>query len=163
MGDKKNRRSSYATERSGGKRGRKVHSPSAGRGYKAALDRLFDKGEVSDQLKGVVAGLDSGGVGEGRQQLIRMARGAETQKEFNDVLGKLFVAHRLPDDEDILVRALDHPNEDLVEMALDNLLELDGRRPLGKRQIIKMKLQTLENVSGHSGVLDMVEMLKARL
>ncbi len=140
-----------------------MQSPSAGRGYKAALDRLFDKGEVSDQLKGVVAGLDGQVVGAGRQQLVRMARMAETQPEFNSIMDQLFAEHRLPDDEEILVRSLDHPDEKLLESAIDSLVELDAKRPLIKRQIVKMKLQMLESVCTNADVIDMVEMLKARL
>ncbi len=151
-------------EKSGRTRTRRVHTPGAGAGYKAELNKLFDKGEVSDRLKEVVGGLsDAAGEGADRQRLIREARAAEEPEAFNDLIGQLHDAHRLPDDQELMMRALDHPNDELVEAALDTLLEMDGRRSLARRKVLRMKLATLKQVSKNTGVLDMVELLEARL
>jgi hypothetical protein len=151
-------------EKSGRTRTRRVHTPGAGRGYKDELNKLFDKGEVSDRLKGVVGGLsDAAGEGADRQRLIREARAAEAQPEFNELIAQLHKTHRLPGDQDLMMRALDHPDEGLIEAALDTLLEMDGRRTLARRAVLKAKLNTLKQVAKSTGVLDMVELLEARL
>lgn len=168
MSDKdKNFGSRYVSDKKKGPgkaRMRRVHTPSAGRGYKADLNKLFDKGEVSDRLKDVVSGLGSAaGEGADRQRLIREARQADDQASFNDLIGELHANHRLPDDQPLMMRALDHPDDKLVEAALDTLLEMDGKRPLVKREVLRMKLTTLKQVSTNTDVLDMVELLEARL
>ena len=150
--------------KSGRTRTRRVYTPGAGHGYKAELNKLFDKGEVSDRLKEVVGGIsEAAGEGADRQRLIRDARAADDVVEFNSLIAQLHDGHRLPDDQDLMMRALDHPDESLVEAALDTLLDMDGRRPLARREVLKMKLKTLKHVSKNTGVLDMVELLEARL
>ena len=156
-------RNRYVTKKKGPNKGRRVHTPDGGRGYRADLDRLFDKGEVSDKLKPVVAGLSASGEGAERQQLIREARLAESPKDFNALMSEIATKHNFPDDQNLMIRALDHPDEEIVRSALDTLIDMDGKRPLGRRQVLKARLETLRHVSTNIEILDLVEMLCARL
>jgi hypothetical protein len=142
----------------------RVHTPKSPRGYKSDLNKLFDKGELPERFKEVVGGLSSqSGETAERQQLLRAARQAESQTEFNDLCTKILARFELPDDQKLLVRLLDHPEESAVQKALEQLIELDGRRPLMKRALLGAKLTTLEQVAKDPATLDMVAMLRARL
>lgn len=142
----------------------RVHTPKSPRGYKSDLDKLFDKGEMPDRFKEVLGGgsSQSGDAAE-RQQLLRAARQAESQTEFNELCTTLLARFELPDDQKLLMRILDHPEEDVVQKALEQLIELDGRRPLQKRALLRTKLDTLAQVARQEKTHTMVAMLKERL
>ncbi len=142
---------------------RRAFTPSAPRGYKSDLNKMFDTGKVPDRFKELVHDTSAGGKGADRQKLIRAARQAETAAEFKELMTKLVADYELPDDQALLIRALDHDQDDVLIAALDALIELDGRRPLTKRTILKMRLDTLEQVATNPAIFDMIEMLRARL
>jgi hypothetical protein len=152
-------------KKSGSAQGRfRVHTPKSPRGYKSDLNKLFDKGEMPERFKEVLGGLSSqSGETAERQQLLRAARQAEAQSDFNEICTKILARFDLPDDQKLLLRILDHPEESAVRRALEQLIELDGRRPLMKRPLLSAKLSTLEQVAKEKETLEMVEMLKARL
>jgi hypothetical protein len=143
---------------------RRSFTPSSPRGYKADLNKLFDTGKVPDRFKSLLSeGGEGSSQGTERQKLIRAARGAETPAAFNKAVAALVEQFTLPGDQPILMRALDHDDSKVVIAALEGLMELDDRHPLTKRKVLKIRLDTLEQVSRDIAVLDMIEMLRARL
>lgn len=144
--------------------GRRVFNTSAPRGYKSDLNKLFETGQVPDRFKSLLNDNQSASSeGAERQQLIRQARQSKSVEEFNTVFGDLVSRFNLPDDQDLLLKGLDHPETDAVKASLDALIEMDGRRPLTKRAILKLKLDTVAQTSQDSEVLNLVEILRERL
>lgn len=134
------------------------------RGYKADLNKLFDTGEVPERFKRMMAELDPPSTeATDRQRLVRAMRSAETQVAFDAAASKLVAKHALPDDVGLLLRALDHHDEAVVQAALDGLIEMDGRRPLPKRALIKARLKTLRAVAEQDHTLTLVELLAERI
>jgi hypothetical protein len=143
---------------------RRSFTPTSPRGYKADLDKLFNTGQVPDRFKSIMSDASTATQeGVERQRLIREARQAETPADFHKAVGELVERFELPDDQDLLIRALDHESEKVILAALDSLIEMDGRRPLNKRTILKMRLDTLEQVSSQGAIFDMIGLLRARL
>lgn len=143
---------------------RRSFTPSSPRGYKADLNKLFDTGKVPDRFKELINEPGEGSSqGTERQKLIRAARAAETTADFNKAVSALVERFSLPGDQPILMRSLDHDDTKVIVAALEGLMELDDRHPLTKRKVLKMRLDTLEQVSREITVLDMIEMLRARL
>ncbi len=139
-------------------------NPKATSGYKSDLNKLFDKGEVPESLKSIVSGISSqSGDAAERQQLLRQARQAETQAEFNVICNQILEKYELPDDQNLLTRMLDHPEESIVQKALEQLVELDGRRPLMKRALLRTRLVTVEQVARDQKTHDLLAFLKERL
>ncbi len=133
------------------------------RKYKADLDKLFDHGEVPDRFKGVVAGLGTASSEDAaRQKLIRAARSAEGQ-EFLTLIEDIHNNSSLPDDEDLLVRALTHPKEEIIRAVLEQLIDMDGRHPIRKRSIISIRLRTLRSTAEASDTHDLLDLLEERL
>lgn len=160
------RRSWRNIDRSRGSKGSdqgrfRVHTPATPRGYKADLNKLFDKGEVPKRFKDVMSSASTGATE--RQQLIRELRSTETEAEFHALLGKFVEAYELPEDEDLLSRAVDHPDEAVVRKALDALIETDARRPLKRRAVLKARLQTVLQVAKEGETIDLAEMLNDRM
>ena len=150
----------------GGAKGpkRRVHTPKSPRGYMNDLNKLFDSGDVPDRFKELIEDTDSAsGSSAHRQKMLRQARNTESRSEFAEIITNFCAKYDFPDDADLLVRVLDHPDEGIVCKALDRLIEMDGRRPLTKRKIIGMKLKTIAQVATDSKTVGLVEMLSERL
>lgn len=144
--------------------GRRVHTPMSPRGYKSDLNKLFETGEVPDRFKDVMSGLNSAsGQSAERQKRIRDARNAESLEDFDAAIRALVADHTLPEDEPLLERMLDLEDEDLICMALDQLIEMDASRPIKRRAIIKLRLETIKQVAHSERTRSLAEMLHERL
>ena len=144
--------------------GRRVHTPSTSRGYKADLDKLFDSGAVPERFKEVMVDVTSAsGVSADRQKMIRQARGSETSAEFHSVIETFVKSYDFPDDAELLIRVLDLSDEAILRKALDRLIEMDGRRPLPKRSIIGMKLKVIKQVAVEPDTTNLADLLLERL
>jgi hypothetical protein len=144
--------------------GRRVHTPTSPRGYKSDLDKMFDTGEVPDRFKDVVSGLNTAsGQSAERQRLIRAARTAESHEDFEAAIRALVATYTLPDDEPLLIRMLDLSDEELLGLALDQLIEMDATRGLQKRSLIRPRLDTIAQLARTSHTRDLVDMLRERM
>ncbi|MEO1269938.1 MAG: hypothetical protein AAFX99_17770 [Myxococcota bacterium] len=151
------------TSESNGPR-RRVHTPKSPRGYMNDLNKLFDSGDVPDRFKEILEDTESAsGSSAQRQKMLRQARNSESSSAFVSIIEAFVKKYDFPDDEDLLVRVLDHPDEAIVCEALDRLIEMDGRRPLTKRKIIGMKLKTITQIATDSKTIGLVDMLSERL
>lgn len=142
--------------------GRRAYTPTAPRGYKNDLNKLFDTGEVPERFKEIV-GTSGSAEGADRQKLIRLARTAETPQDFNVLMEQLVSKYELPDDQDLLIRGLDHPKEEIIRASLDALMEMDGTRPLTKRKLITARMEILEQVCKDPQIHDLIKLLRERL
>lgn len=142
----------------------RIHTPTGSRGYKNDLNKLFDKGEMPDRFKSMLNEVGSSSAeGAERQKMLREARQAEASEEFFAICSDFIQKYELPDDQQLLMRMLDHPDESVVQKALEQLLDLDGRRPLQKRRLLAARLQTLEQVATQERTHELVKLLGERL
>lgn len=143
---------------------RRVHTPASPRGYKSDLDKMFNTGEVPDRFRDVMGGLKTAsGQSAERQKLIRQARVAEAAADFEAIIRELITSYSLPEDEEILIRMLDLDDEALHTAALDILLEMDATRPLKKRALLRLRLDTVQQLARQSRTLELAQMLRERL
>lgn len=156
---------SIRDKNSGQGKGRfRIHTPKTSRGYKSDLNKLFDKGEVPDRFKTVLGGVsDQSAQGAERQQLIRQARNATSTEDFNTACTALIARFDLPDDQKLMMRMLDHPDEPVIQKALEHLIEMDGRRPLHKRPLLTARLKIIEQIAQEGRTHELIEQLGERL
>jgi len=143
---------------------RRVHTPATPRGYKSDLDKMFNTGEVPERFQPVMAELKSAsGQSADRQKLIRQARLAEASADFEVIIRQLIADYSLPEDEELLIRMLDLDDEAMHHAALDILLEMEGSRPLKKRALLRLRLDTVLQLAKQSHTLEVAQMLRDRL
>ena len=130
--------------------GRKAKGPSldtATAQYKRKLDAFFDRGVVPDHLKDKLPENESGGPSE-RQTLLRKIRQAKTNQELTKALDGLIKKYSLPEDPEIWLRALEHPSDSVLALALDALeAHLDSGQLLKRKAVFVERLKGLEFVS----------------
>jgi hypothetical protein len=137
--------------------------------YKAELDRFFEKGVASDRIKDQIkkAASDRDPKAEAdnpeRVRLIRKVRTAETFDEFVQAVDTLRAGDGLPNDVDLLVRALEHPTEEVIRDALARLLGLASRLDLTSLKSIRIRLASLDNVVHDQETLEAMARLRERL
>lgn len=130
--------------------GRKGKGPSldtATAQYKQKLDAFFDRGVVPEHLKDKLPESESGGPSE-RQTLLRKIRQAKTNQELKKALDTLIKKYSLPEDPEIWLRALEHPADSVLALALDALeTYLDSGQVLKRKAVFIERLKGLEFVS----------------
>lgn len=100
--------------------------------YRATLDRLFDQGEAERLLKGSrsTSSKKKGEKDDSRFARIRAVREAIGRDEISLAVDRLLEMGPLPLEEEVLTQAIDHRDEEKVQMALSALLQwLERNRP----------------------------------
>ena len=151
MGEKKSWReidrerdhSSYRQESRPSGRAPRIETATAE--YKRQLDAFFDRGVIPDSLKGKLPAKAEGESPSERTQLLRAVREAESGKPLVTALDKLKEKGPLPEDPEILLRALEHPKDSFLLDVLDVLEKMvsEGKR-LPKKNLLIQKLKGLE-------------------
>lgn len=139
--------------------------------YKAELDRFFEHGVASQRIKTLMkkggpdtaAPSDDGGENAEKVSLIRSIRGAETFDEFVTSVEQLREKYGLPNDVDILIRVLEHPDDEPIRDALGQLIELTRRLTLTQVKQLKARLDTLESFNEDPEILEAIATLRAKI
>jgi len=129
-------------ERKGGGRAPRVESATAS--YKRTLDAFFDKGVVPDHLKDKLPDPDESQDPEAveRVKLIRAVRAAESGPPLVKAIDALRERFGLPDDLEILLRVLEHPEDPVLFEALGLIaphVEAAERLPSKRRFVERLK------------------------
>ena len=129
--------------------------------YKKDLDALFKAGgNVPDRFKGVVDKLQpaEGSEEAAWQEAVRELRETEGFREFAMAARKFKRSgHRLPDDEDLLVRLLDVPDEGVLQAVLTHVLDMERRGGFGRKAPLKNRLTTLRSVAEEPKTLQLLD------
>lgn len=140
------------TGRSDRGRGRKKDERSSA-SYKKDLDALFKAGgEIPDRFKGTAIA-DKLKPAEGSEEAdwlaaVKELRETEGFREFAMAVRKFRRAgHRLPDDEDLMVRMLDLPDERTVQAVLEKVLEMDEKAGFGRKAAVKNRVATIRSLA----------------
>jgi hypothetical protein len=104
---------------------------------RAALERAFRDGLVARLVSEKGADLPSQEKSR-RPELVKKIRMSEGRAEVNALLDELLSFSTLPDDWDVLVRALDHHRPEVVKAALEQILKLLAtERPARKASLVQ--------------------------
>ncbi|QDG50716.1 hypothetical protein FIV42_08230 [Persicimonas caeni] len=118
--------------------------------YKRDLDKLFKSGEMPERFKEMMKGLEpeEGTPEAERKAAIDELRKADGFREFATAVSEYRKAGwTYPDDEDLLIRMLDHPDERVVRDALEHVADLAGRRGFDRVTPLKNRLSTIKTMS----------------
>jgi len=160
--DKQRDKSRHRRDERGRKPSKKNQRSSAN--YKKDLDALFASGgDVPERFQEMMGKLAPE---EGSEEALwREAADALRETDgFREFAGAVstFVREgkRLPDDEDLLHRMLDHPDERIVRAVLEHLLDLDERRGLDRPAPLSNRLRTIASISEDPRTLELVDRIK---
>lgn len=135
--------------------------------YRQDLEKLFQSGgQTPKRFEGL---LDTLKPEEGSEDAAWRARVQELRQTQDFVAfvreANAFLAegHALPDDEELLIRLLDHPSERVLVRTLMHLLDLDGRVRLSRKVPLKSRISTLRAMSDDPGMRGLVDRLEATL
>jgi hypothetical protein len=118
--------------------------------YKRDLDKLFKSGQVPDRFKEMLKGLEpeEGTPEAERKAAIEAVRQADGFRAFVKAVSEYQkVGWKLPDDEDLLIRMLDHPDERVVRDVLEHVADLANRRSFERVTPLKNRLSTIKTMS----------------
>lgn len=148
---------------SGGRGGGSGRSDSR---YKRDLDKLFSGGgNVPDRFKDVMEDLEpeEGTPEAERKEAIDALREAEEEgfRAFVQAVNEFRASGiRMPDDENLLVRMLDHPDERVIRDVLEHYIDLAGRRELQRTGPLESRLSTVETMSDDPRTRKLVDQVK---
>ena len=115
--------------------------------YKQTLNAFFDRGVVPEHLKGKLGDSGTGEQSE-RQKLLRKIRDASTNAALKKSLDTFLKSYDLPEDPEIWLRALEHPEDRVLGVVLDALEGyLDKGQILKRKAVFVQRLKGLEFVS----------------
>jgi hypothetical protein len=158
--DKSNHRSSRS---SGG--GRKQNKRTSS--YKKNLDKLFEPdADVPDELQDLVKEIEpeEGTEEAERKKAIAALREVEGFKAFTETVEwYLEEGFALPDNENLLLRILDHPNEKVVQTVLEHLLDLGSRRKLKRVAPLQNRLSTIRTMASRPGTETLLDDVQSML
>ncbi|MCA9541822.1 MAG: hypothetical protein KC620_23155 [Myxococcales bacterium] len=159
--DRKRDQSAHRREAPTGGRAPRVESATAA--YKRSLDAFFDRGVVPDHLKDKLPAGTDGGPSE-RQKLIREIRAAKTGKDVEKALDRLIADFGMPDDMEILLRALEHSKDAVLAEVLAKIeTYVDSGQQVPKKKLFAERLKGLEFTSFDPRVQRRAAALAARL
>jgi hypothetical protein len=150
--------------KSGGRGGSSNRSNSR---YKSDLDKLFrGGGNVPDRFKEMMGDLEpeEGTPEAERKAAIQALRKAEEEgfRAFVQAVNEFRKSGiKMPDDENLLIRMLDHPDERVVRDVLEHYLDLADRRELERTGPLKSRLSTVETMTDDPRTISLVEKVRA--
>lgn len=149
--DRNKDRSRHTSDGSSRSRKSRPRSNSASTKYKKDLDNLFKSGgEVPDRFKDVMQTLAPEEGSEEAQWLeaVQKLRDTEGFREFAGAVREFRRAgHELPDDEDLLIRMLDLPDERTVQAVLEHVLSMDRRRGFERTAPLRNRITTIRSIA----------------
>ncbi len=119
--------------------------------YKKDLDKLFKSGgHVPERFQQMMKGLEpEEGTPEAEHRAaVDKLRKADGFRAFATAVSEFRKeGWDWPDDEDLLIRMLDHPDERVVRQTLEHVADLAGRRSFERVTPLKNRLSTIKTMS----------------
>lgn len=130
--------------------------------YKRDLEQLFKSGaDVPERFKSLVGNIKDGAdTDPERAAAIQGLRDAGDFRSFAGAVRDYRKAgHALPDDEDLLVRMLDLPDERTLAAVLTHILALERRRGFERKTPIRNRLTTLRSLAEDPETTALIEQI----
>lgn len=142
--DRAKDKSAHRRDEPGAGRGRTPRVETATAAYKRTLDAFFDKGVVPGHLKDKLPAGETGGPSE-RTLLVRAIRDAPSGRKLNAAVDALREKYGLPEEMEILLRVLEHPQDPVLFEALQ-LIEahVESGKQVPKKANFVQRLRGLE-------------------
>ncbi len=134
--------------------------------YKGDLGRLFEHGAASAKLRAVAAqrGMKLGADQPERQAALRAildAAGSEAIGKAVDAFAARF--GELPDDPQVLMQALDHPDEHAAGAALRRLRDYVAGRQPPRRTLLLQRVKAIETRAESDEIRDLASRVRELL
>lgn len=137
--------------------------------YRKDLDALFKEGgEIPDRFKGTAIA-DRLKPEEGSEEAewleaIQELRATEGFRELAMAARKFQRAgHRMPADEDLLVRMLDLPDERTVQAVLERVLDMARKGDFGRGAAVKNRISTIRSLAEFPRTKELLEEIEDNL
>lgn len=142
--------------------------------YKKDLEKLFKSGvETPERFKGVMKRLEPAedSPEAERQAAIKALAAVQGFREFSQAVLEFREQFAekgwaWPDEEDLLIRMLDHPDERVLRDVLEHIADLTRRQGFERKVAVKSRLGTIKTMSEdprtHRAVAAVEEALGAR-
>jgi len=135
--------------------------------YKKDLEKLFQSGgNVPDRFDPVMdeVGPEEGSEEAERREEIDKLREADGFRQFAKAVNVFMQKdYRMPDDEELLVRMLDHPDNEIVRKTLAHVLDLSERRELQRTAPLKSRLSTIRTMTDDTEILSMADEIDGKI
>jgi hypothetical protein len=135
--------------------------------YKRDLEKLFQSGgDVPDRFKGIAKELapEEGSDEAVWRDAVQALRDADGFRNFVTAVNEFVKAgHRLPGDEDLLLKFLDHPSERIVQLALEKFVALHEGPGLQRAAPLSNRIRTIRSIAEEKKTLDLLRKLEDEL
>ena len=131
--------------------------------YKRDLDALFDGGDVPERFKSMIGDLapDADSPEGVWRERIKELKAIESFRDFAKALTQFQKeGNAYPDDEDFLIRCLDHPSEKILAAVVAHIVDLAGRRELRRTGPMKSRIPTMRLVVEGPKTLELIDQLE---
>ncbi len=132
--------------------------------YKQDLEKVFQSGgNVPDRFDDVMQEVapEEGTEEAERKAEIDKLREVDGFREFAKAVNVFMQKdYRMPDDENLLIRMLDHPDNGIVRRVLEHIVDLSERRELNRPQPIKSRLSTIRTMSDDAEILALADAIE---
>ncbi len=125
--------------------------------YRSALDTFFDGGSLPERFEKLGDTKEKlKGKGSKRQKALRELKEAVATSDVKKALAVyLKTDSELPRDVDALLNVLQHPDEGLVQRAIEMLDEMSNERPLKRVELLRQRLRRVEDLAEESETVEM--------
>ena len=122
----------------------KAAAKSAYSKYKSELDKLFDTGEATGTVQHLVKTKSTKGGSSERQTLLKKIRKEDSLIEITKLVTLFSSKYDFPEDEELLIYVIEHPDESIALKGLKILAEIARLRPLKHKKLMPELLKTIE-------------------
>lgn len=152
-------------ERSPGAKNRAQREAAASASYKKDLDKLFDGAGVPDRFKGLADKLKPE---EGSPEALwaeecEKLRAADFRTFVKESTLFVKAGNKLPEDEELLVRFLDHPSESITQRTLAHIVPMLERKSWKRPAPLKNRLTTLSLAAEDPKTIELVKKIEELL
>lgn len=135
--------------------------------YKRDLEKLFQPdAEVPDRFKDAMEEFqpEAGTEEAERKEAIQRLRDVEGFRDFAKEVNRYMTrGFALPEDENLLLRMLDHPDNEIVRQVMEHLVGISMRRELKRTGPIKSRLQTVRTMTDDERLHELADKLDEKL
>ena len=141
--------------------------PISQKGYRAALDRLFDSGRIGslvEQSGSPSKDADANSTGDdSRLKMLRKIRDAEGRPAVTQAVDSYLKQYELPDDAEVLAKVLEHRDIERQREAIERLLVITERDKPKRARALLGQLRFIRDIGDDPELSRLAETLIERL